>query len=280
MDVTKLSIEEKAALSPKEYRLIARRGEWPIDMGTDYCCEGYSQHALVILPRDYAFEFLAFCVLNPRGCYVTDICEPGSPHPMLLAPDADVRTDCNRYRVYKDGEVIDEPRDVTKYWRDDLVSFLLPCSLGFEGVLRQYNVKFRTMGAFISNLPAIPAGRFKCDNMWVTCRFFKTRRDAIRAIQITSRLPVSHGGPIHIGDPAYIGIKDILKPDTWCSDIPPKPLEPSEVMLYWVCALTPEIAIKAAKPPLAIMMYPGMIFISDRLTEEFAYTEEIASNLV
>jgi hypothetical protein len=53
---------------------------------------------------------------------------------MLLALEADVRTDCNRYRVYKDGEVIDEPRDILKYWRDDLVSFLLPCSYGFEGV--------------------------------------------------------------------------------------------------------------------------------------------------
>ena len=45
-------------------------------------------------------------------------------------------------------------------------------------------------------------------------------------------------------------------------------------------ALTPENAIKVAKPPLAIMQYPSMLFVSDHLTEEFAYTEEIASNLV
>ena len=107
MDAKKLTAEEKAALSPKEYRLMARRGEWSLDDLPQYCCQGYSQHALVILPQDYAFEFLTFCVRNPRACYVSDICEPGSPHPMLLAPEADVRTDCNRYRVYKDGEVID-----------------------------------------------------------------------------------------------------------------------------------------------------------------------------
>ena len=279
MNAKKLTPEEKAALSPAEYRLMARRGEWPIDEIPRLCCEGYSQHALVIIPQDYAFEFLTFCVRNPRACYVSDICEPGSPHPMLLATDADVRTDCNRYRVYKDGEIIDEPTDVMKYWRDDLASFLLPCSFGFEGVLRKYNVKFRYMGAFTTNLRPVPAGRFRPEHMVATCRLFKTRRDAIRAIQITSRLPVSHGDPIHIGDPAYIGIKDITRPDIWPC-LPVSPPEPNEVMLYWACAMTPEYAIKAAKPPLAIMHYPAMVFISDHLTEEFAYTEEIGSNLV
>lgn len=280
MDPRKLSLAEKAALSPKELRLMIRRGEWPADMGPDFCCEGYSQHAVVMLPKDYAFEFLTFCIRNPHGLYVTEVCDPGDPHPRLIAPDADIRTDCNRYRVYKHGEVVDEPRDVLKYWRDDLVTFILPCSLGFEGVLRKNNVKFRILGAFLSNLKAIPAGRFKCDNMWVTCRAFQSRRDAIRAIQITSRLPATHGSPVHIGDPAYIGIKNILKPDRWVSPTPSHPLEPHEVLLYWVCALTPEIAIEAAKLPFAIMMYTGMVFVSDKLTEEQAYNEELGSNLV
>jgi len=281
MNSEELSIGEMAALSPKEYRLMARRGERPIDEFPEYYCEGYSKHALSIVPQDYAFEFLTFCVRNPRACYVSDICEPGSTHPMLLAPDADVRTDFNRYRVYKDGEVIDEPRDILKYWRDDLVSFFLPCSYGFEGVLRKNNVKFRFMGAFTSSLPAVSAGRFRSDNMIVSCRLFPTKRDAIRAIQVTSRLPVSHGSPIHIGDPADIGIKDIFEPDVAPAFLPPsRPQEPNEIALFWACANTPANAIIAAKPPLAIMHYPSMVFISDHLTEEFAYTEEIAANLV
>jgi len=283
MNAKTLSAAEKAALAPREYRLMVRRGEWPIDEGSEYCCQGYSQHAVIIVPQDYAFEFLTFCDRNPRGCYVSDICDAGSPHPMLLAPEGDVRTDLNRYRVYKDGEVVDEPRDVMKYWRDDLVSFLLPCSYGFEWALRKYNVKFRYMGCFTTNLSAIPAGRFRTEHMIVTCRLFKTNRDAVRAIQITSRLPVSHGSPVCIGDPARIGIKDIYHPDVW-SPLPRgvehAPQEPNEVALSWICALTPENAIKAAKPPLAIMQYPAMLFVSDHLTEEFAYTEEIASNLV
>ena len=277
----KLSLKEKMALTPKEYRLMARRNEWAEDETAEFCCAGYTWHAVDIVPKDYAYEFLLFCTRNPRGLFVSDVTELGSPHPMLLAPEADVRTDCSRYRVYENGEVIDEPTDILKYWRDDLVAFLLPCSFGFEGVLRGYNINFRTMGAFTTNLRAIPAGRFTCDNMIATVRLFKTNRDAIRAIEITSRLPVAHGSPICIGDPARIGIKDIYHADVWNplpADVPPK--EPNEIALSWVCACTPENAIKAAKPPLAITHYPGFVFISDHLTEEFAYTEEIASNLV
>jgi len=282
MDAQKLTTEEIAALSPKEYRLMARRGEWQGAPIPEYCCEGYSQHAVVVLPKDYAYEFLLFCTRNPRGLFVSDVCDIGSPHPMLLAPEADVRTDCSKYRAYENGKVIDEPTDIMKYWRDDLVAFLLPCSFGFQGLFRKYKVNFRYMGVFTTNLRTIPTGRFSCDNILVSLRLFKTNRDAVRAIQITSRLPVSHGSPICIGNPARIGIEDVCHPDI--DSLPPgfkhAPQEPNEVAMCWVCACTPENAIKVAKPPLAMVHYPGRHFVSDHLTEEFAYTEEIGTNLV
>jgi len=281
MNTKKLSIEEKKVLTPQQYRLGARHGEWKMDEDPEYCCEGYTKHALAIVPQDYAFEFLTFCVRNPRACYVSEVLEPGSPYPKLLASDADIRTDLAFYRVYKNGEVIDEPRDILKYWRKDLASFLLPCSYGFEGELRKYNIKFRFMGAFTSNIPAIPAGRFRNDSMIVSCRLFPTKRDAVRAIQVTSRLPVAHGSPIHIGDPAEIGIKDVFEPDVAPPYPPPsRPQQPNEICLTWACANTPAKAIEAAKPPLAIMHYPSMVFISDHHIEEFAFTEEIGTNLV
>ena len=281
MSIKKLSLKEKAALTPQEYRLMARRNEWAEDETAHMCCDGYTWHAVDIVTKDYAYEFLLFCTRNPRALFISDVCEPGSPHPMLIAPEADLRTDCNRYRVYKNGEVVDEPRDIMKYWRDDMVAFVTPCSYGFEGVLRRYNVKFRTMGAFTTNLHANPAGRFTCSNMIATVRLFKTNRDAVRAVEITSRLPVSHGSPICIGDPARIGIKDIYHADwwnPWPEGAPPQ--EPNEVALCWICACTPEKAIMEAKPPLAIVHYPGHVFVSDHLTEEFAYTEEVGTNLV
>ena len=282
MSTTSISEAKISALTPKEYRLMARGGEWRGMPVPQNCCIGYSQHAVVVLPKDYAYEFLLFCTRNPRGMFVSDVCEPGSPHPMLLAAEADVRTDCSKYRVYKYGEVVDEPEDILKYWRDDLVTFLLPCSFSFQGLLRQYKVNFRYMGVFTTNLCANPAGRFKCDNMLVSLRLFKTSHDAVRAIEITSRLPVSHGTPICIGDPSRIGIKDVCRPDI--DSLPPgykhAPKEPNEVAMCWICACTPENAIKEAKPPLAMVHYPGRHFISDHLTEEFAYTEEIGTNLL
>jgi len=268
----KLSLDEMAAMTPKDFREMIRQRKWePDETLTEYYCRGYTQHAVDIIPLDYAFEFLVFCLRNPRACYVDDICDAGSPHPPFLAPDADVRTDCHKYRVYKDGVVIDEPPDIMEYWRDDMVAFLLNCSMGFEGVLRDKHVEWRTMGAFTSNIRCVPAGRFRSDNMIVSTRLFPTSLDAVRAIQITSQLPVSHGYPIHIGDPAEIGI-DLLHPDVWNPyppDAPPLPQQPSEVCMSWACACTPENAIKAAKPPLAITHYPGRVFVSDRRTEEF-----------
>ena len=283
-----LTREKQIKLSPKEYRLMIRNGEWPEDLGSAYCCAGYAQFAPYMIPKEYAFEFLTFCNRNPRNMYVAEILDPGDPYPKFIASDADIRTDISRYQVLEYGEVVDEPEDIMKYWRDDLVTFFVNCSYGFEGVLRNLNVKFRNMGCYITNISAIPAGRFKCDGIWATGRAFSSRRDAIRAIQITSRLPISHGNPIHIGDPAYIGIKDIMRPDD-CESIevgdkvvyayPTEPPQPNEVLLFWACALTGQIALKNAKLPFAIQLYNSRIFISDHLTEEFAYTQEIGPNL-
>lgn len=279
MDINNLTLEDKARMTPKEYRLIARSNVLPKEMESDHFCEGYLQDGPFMIPKEYAFEFLTFCFRNPRGLWVAEILDAGSPYTKILASDGDVRTDCNAYRVYKDGEIIDEPRDVLKYWRDDLVTFFLNCSYGFEGVLRNNNINFRLLGAFVTNIPANSAGCFRSDNIWVTCRAFETAQDAVRAIQVTSRLPISHGAPVHIGDPAAIGIKDILKPEDPCYVTPAELPRPNEVLLYWHCGLTAELAIQNAKLPFAMMMYPGAIFISDHLTEEFAYTEEVNPNL-
>src|SRR5437588_10868660 len=86
---------------------------------------GYVQANLVVVPRDLAFDFLLFCRRNPRPCPLLDVTDPGSPEPAEIAPGADVRTDCPRYRVYRYGELVEEPADLRSWWRDDLVAFLL-----------------------------------------------------------------------------------------------------------------------------------------------------------
>src|SRR3954468_19440732 len=86
---------------------------------------GYVQANLVVVPRDLAFDFLLFCQRNPKPCPLLDVTDPGSPEPARVAPGADVRPDLPRYRVYRHGELIEEPTDLRPWWREDLVAFLL-----------------------------------------------------------------------------------------------------------------------------------------------------------
>src|ERR1700686_581485 len=72
---------------------------------------GYVQANLVIVPRDLAFDFLLFCQRNPKPCPLLDVTEPGVHEPRLVAPGADLRTDLPRYRVFRHGELVDEPEN-------------------------------------------------------------------------------------------------------------------------------------------------------------------------
>ncbi len=270
-----LSRDELALMSPRDFRQMVSQNRWDLDPAAcQYYCQGYTQHGVVALPLDYAFEFLVFCLHNPRALPVADVCKLGSPHPSFLAPGADVRTDCGQYNVYKDGILIDEPTDVKKYWQNDMVAFFTGCIQPFVGVLRDRHVKWRTMGAYTSNIGGVPFGRFRCDNMIVVSLLFPTSLDAVRAIQIACQLPVAHGYPIHIGDPVEIGI-DLMHPDIWnpySADSPSLPQQPGEICITWPGAVTAMNVIKAAKPPLAIAAKPGMTFVSDHRTEEFQYS--------
>src|SRR5437016_9998031 len=79
---------------------------------------GFVQANLAVVPRELAFDFLLFCQRNPKPCPLLDVTEPGDPAPRGVAPDADLRTDLPAYRVFENGELIDEPTDVTRYWRN------------------------------------------------------------------------------------------------------------------------------------------------------------------
>ncbi len=260
----KLTEAETTNMTPTEFRHVVRRCEWT--RGSAIACRGYAQANVAIVPKDYAYDFLVFCNRNPRPCPVLDVTEVGDPHPRLMAPEADLRTDLTRYKVFKDGELVDEPTDVSQYWRDDLVGFLLGCSCSFEWLLRAANVEFRTMGAFITNIQCEPAGRFK-GPMVTSGRLFKGAYDAIRAIQITTRCLAVHGPPVHVGDPAAIGIKDISHADF---DAHPgaAPQQPGEIAMFWGCGITPEMTAKKAKLPLMITQGDIDLLMTDRLTEE------------
>ena len=256
---------EMAAMGLEEARSIIRRGDWTEKVIR--ICVGYAKFNLVVLPKEMAFEFLVFSQRNP-ACAVSEATDIGDPHPKILAPEADLRTDLSRYRVFKDGELIDEPTDVTKYWRDDLVAFLIGAAPNLIVSLQKANIEHKLLGDYTSNIATVPAGRFRSPHI-VVGFLVKSNEDAVRAIQISSRLPVAHFAPLHIGDPGAIGIHDIAEPDVLAVD-PVDHLEPGEVSLFWGTGLTPQKAAVEAKIPFMITHKAGHVFISDRRVEELA----------
>ena len=116
---------------PREMRRLIREEKWIYP--TSGLCHCHVQANLIVLPKDWAYDFLVFAQRNPKPCPILDVTEPGDGEAKLIAPGSDVRTDIPRYRVWKGGELIDEPTSVAKYWREDLVAFLLGCSFSFEG---------------------------------------------------------------------------------------------------------------------------------------------------
>jgi uncharacterized protein YcsI (UPF0317 family) len=260
--------EQLGGLSPSEFRALVRRQEFT-EITAD-ACRNYGQANLIALPQEYALEFLLFCQRNPRPCWVIDVTEPGDPHPRTVAPEADLRTDLPRYRVWEDGKLVAEPYDATAFWREDLVAFLIGCSWGFVWAFHEAKVPFRSLGDYTTNISLESVGRFK-GNMVCSCRAFPNTQSAVRAVQISSRHIVFHGPPVHIGDPTLIGVDHIGDPDAFIPPWPTPPPEPDEVVMFWGCGITPQNAVMQSKIPYAVTHYPGHMFVFDNLVEEMAF---------
>ncbi len=250
-----------ATAAPQEVRQLIRRGE--LDRPTSGMCAGYAQANMAVLPKDLAFDFLLFTQRNRKPCPVLDVTEAGSPVPRLVAPAADLRYDIPRYRIYRRGELTDEVTDIESYWRDDLVAFLLGCSFSFESPMMEAGLEIRhitdnhNVPMYKTNIECVPAGVFH-GPMVVSMRPMKPS-DAIRAVQITTRMPFVHGAPVHIGDPEAIGIADLDKPDFG----EPSVIKPGEVPVFWACGVTPQAVAMAVKPEFMITHSPGHMFITD-----------------
>lgn len=247
--------------TPRAVRAAVRAGEFRGH--TAALVPAFAQANLAVLPRDLADDFLAFCERNPKPCPVLDVTAPGSPEPARIAPGADVRTDIPRYRVYRDGELVEERDDLLDLWRDDFVAFLIGCSFTFEGELVAAGVPVRHIEAgrnvpmYRTNHPCEPAGPFQ-GPLVVTLRPMPPEH-VEAAIAVTERYPAVHGGPIHIGDPADLGIVDLAQPE-WGD---PPVIAPGDVLVFWACGVTPQAVAIAAKPPLMLTHAPGHMLVTD-----------------
>ena len=228
---------------------------------------GLTQANLVILPDSVAGDFERFCHLNPKPCPLLERTTPGRPVPERFAPDADLRTDLPRYRVWRHGELIDEPTEIVDLWQDDFVAFLIGCSFTFEAALLAAGIPVRhleqgrNVAMFRTNRPCQSSGAF-AGPLVVSMRPM-TPAQAARADAVTGRFPGVHGAPVHVGDPAALGIADLMKPDFG----DPVDLRPGEVPVFWACGVTPQCALQSAKLPIAITHAPGCMFVTDTLDE-------------
>ncbi len=231
---------------------------------------GYVQGNLAILPKALAADFARFCQLNPKPCPLLASSEPGSPLLPSLGADLDIRTDIPLYRVWKNGELVEEVTDLKKVWRDDLVSFVLGCSFSFEEALVEAGLELRhqtqnsNVPMYRTNIECIPSGPFH-GPMVVSMRPFKPA-DAIRAVQVTTRFPSVHGAPVHLGKPELIGIKDIAKPDYGDA----VPMKDDEFPVFWACGVTPQSVVATVKPEFCITHAPGYMLITDLLNAQLA----------
>lgn len=231
---------------------------------------GNVQANLVILPRSLAHDFLRFAQANPKPCPVLAVSEAGDPRFPALGRDLDMRTDLPLYRVWRHGELVEEPTDISRLWRDDLVGFAIGCSFSFEEALTENGIEVRHIACgsnvpmYRTNIPCVPAGPFH-GPLVVSMRPFKPA-DAIRAIQITSRFPSVHGAPVHIGLPDAIGIPDVSRPDYGDA----VPIGVDELPVFWACGVTPQAVIAAVKPEFCITHAPGCMLITDLLNTSLA----------
>jgi uncharacterized protein YcsI (UPF0317 family) len=251
----------RSLLSPKAVRTAIRSGQYAGQ--TAGLARGLVQGNVVILPSGWAGEFLRYCVANPKPCSVLAIGKPGSPFLPLLGDDIDIRSDVPRYRVFRNGAEVETPTNIAHLWRDDFVAFVLGCSFTFEQALLDAGLRLRHVEAnrnvsmYVTNVQTVATERFK-GPMVVSMRTFKPK-DAITAVQITSRFPTMHGAPIHIGLPEAIGIDDLTQPDFGEAPI----LHADELPVFWACGVTPQLAIAAARPPISITHFPGHMLITD-----------------
>ena len=252
----------------QKVRARVRSGE--LQQQTSGLAPGIVQGNIAIMPKDYANDFLRFCRLNPKPCPLIAVSLLGDSMLPELGDDIDIRSDVPMYRVFRNGEPVEDVSDIRHLWSDDLVTFVLGCSFSFEEALLEAGLPLRhiengtDVSVFKTSIPTRSAGPFS-GPLVVSMRPFSPV-DAIRAIQITTRFPSVHGAPVHMGDPALIGIRDIASPD-WGDVIT---LLPGEIPLFWACGVTPQTVIGNARPPFCITHKPSHMLITDRLNAEFS----------
>ena len=252
-------------LSPAEVRQFIRDGV--IDFPTAGMCRGYAQANLVILPPQYAADFEEYAKLNPFPCPILEIVK-GTPDTHDMGEGGDITRDIPRYRIYENGVFTKELTDVSSYWEEGYVGFLIGCSFSFEEALMRDGIEVRHIAQgrnvpmYKTNIQTLPAGPFS--GPMVCSMRPMSPENAQKAYDITAKMPNVHGAPVQMGDPENVGVMDVMKPDYGDA----VDIYEGEIPVFWPCGVTPQAAIENAKLPIVITHAPGHMFITDILNSE------------
>lgn len=256
---------------PLELRNIIRSGQHTTH--TSGVCQHYVQTNLVVLPKEYAFDFLLFTLKNQKSCPIVEVLEAGQ-FESAYAIDSDIRTDIPQYHVYEYGQLTEKKTKIDDIWRDDFVSFLIGCSFTFESQLLKGDIPLRhiqenkNVAMYTTNLETNKAGVF--DGPMVVSMRPIPNQLVQKAADITSLFPKMHGAPVHIGDPSEIGILDITQPDY--GDF--VGIKEGETPVFWACGVTPQAVALHAKVPFMVTHSPGSMFVTDWKNEEYLSEEK------
>jgi uncharacterized protein YcsI (UPF0317 family) len=252
------------AVTAAEARALIRAGRWT---GLTETLAQQSVHlAPVAVPSEWALPLLQFCVRNPIAAPVIEVLGPGE-WMTDLAPDGDLRTDVPRWQVWEAGVLAAEVTDLRPHWRDDLVTVLLGTSHLFAGPLKTAGISAETVdnprpAIYRTARPTRQAGPL-AGPLFVTVKFARPAEVAT-IVRVTARFPAGHGAPVHVGDPALIGL-DGEQPAFGA----PLEVPDGTVPLFWACGYTVLEALRAARLPWFACHAPGCAFIVDLPPEQF-----------
>lgn len=247
--------------APNDVREIIRQNQYAGH--TAGICDGLLQCNLVILPQDSAGDFHQYCQDNAVFCPLMGTSDVGQFNIASLGENIDLRTDLPLYNIYKNGQLVDSLPDVTELWRDDFVAFAIGCSFTFERALLSAGIGMRhieenvTVPMYKTNIQTNSVGAFGGSAV-VSMRPLKDP-DVQKAKAICEHYTHAHGAPIHVGNPADIGIVNIDKPD-WGEAVT---IAKNEQPVFWGCGVTTQVAVTNAAPEICITHAPGAMLITE-----------------
>ncbi|XP_006632765.3 D-glutamate cyclase, mitochondrial-like isoform X1 [Lepisosteus oculatus] len=229
------------------FRELARDRKLGI-RGASGMTEGYKKASIVILHRDLADDFEAFCHANSGPLPLLYRSQPGELTCPVLTHASDVRTLYPEYFKYEQGNLTSRLPSLLDYSEElaNMVTFYLGTAMSDHQKLQRAEVpprpgdKKHAVSIYKTSVPCCGVGNFQCDLRV----FMKPMPERNLDTHLNHSL---HGVPVHIGHPGLIGVEDLRRPDNGDA----MEVQPGDVPVFWACGTTGGEAVRSSKTPLS-----------------------------